>query len=351
MQRADYLIAGQGLSGSILALTLLEAGKTVHVIDRPELSASSRVAAGIYNPFNFRRMVNTWEAETVAPFATAFYRRAEQTLGASFHQSRPVWKILADAGERALWQKACAERTGLFAQPELLESPQPQALYTPHGIGVVNGSGSIDTVAFITAVKQLLRQKGALTEAVFDETRLRIHPDGVEYNGQLAARRFVNCQGHLAAQTALFAFLPLRPMKGEVLHLHIAGLTTDAVLNRGAYLLPLGNQQFICGATYEAGQTTETTTETARTEMLGKLAKFITAPITVNAQFAGVRPAVKDRRPLLGVHPQHGALAVFNGMGSKAAMLAPWLATQLLAHLENNTPLPAEVNLNRFTRN
>jgi glycine oxidase len=350
MHTADYLIAGQSLSGSILALTLLEAGKTVHVIDMPGLSSSSRVAAGVYNPFNFRRMVNTWEAETVAPFATAFYTQAEKQLGASFHQRRPVWKILADAGERALWEKSCAEREGLFARAGILENPLPGLLHTPHGIGEVSGSGSINTVAFIEAVKQQLRAKNALTEAVFDESRLVLHSGGVEYNGQISARMFVNCQGHLASQTALFSFLPLRPMKGEVLHLHIPGLEVDAVLNRGAYLLPLGGDVFVCGATYEAGQTTETTSEAARTELLSKLGKFVTAPITVQTQLAGVRPAVKDRRPLLGRHPQHAQLAVFNGMGSKAVMLAPWLAKQLIAHLETDAALPAEVNLNRFTR-
>jgi glycine oxidase len=349
MRTVDYLIAGQSLSGSILALTLLEAGKTVQVIDRPQLSSSSRVAAGIYNPFNFRRMVNTWQAETIAPFATSFYEQAEKWLGVSFHHNRPVWKVLADAGERALWEKACAEREGLFARAAVRDNPLPGILHTPHGIGEVSGSGSINTVVFIDAVKQLLREKNALTEDVFNETRLVLHSHGVVYNGQISARMCVSCQGHLAAQTELFSFLPLRPMKGEVLHLHIPGLAVDAVLNRGAYLLPLGGDTFVCGATYEAGQTTETTSEAARTELLGKLSKFVTAPITVQAQFAGVRPAVKDRRPLLGRHPQHAQLAVFNGMGSKAVMLAPWLAKQLLAHLETDSALPAEVNLNRFT--
>jgi glycine oxidase len=351
MRNADYLIAGQGLSGSILALTLLNAGKTVHVIDVPELSASSRVAAGIYNPFNFRRMINTWEAETIAPFATSFYLKAEQQLGISFHRSRPVWKILADAGERALWEKSCAERTGLFAYSSILEDPLPGVVHAPHGIGAVRGSGSIDTVALITAVKNLLRSSNSLTETVFDYAQLSLQSGGVSYAGQVAARQFVNCQGHLAAQTELFAFLPLRTMKGEVLHLHIPQLETDAVLNRGAYLLPLGAGRFICGATYDAGKTDEEISEAAQTEMLGKLAKFITVPITVERQLAGVRPAVKDRRPLLGRHPEHPQLAVFNGMGSKAVMHAPWLAGQLVAHLETGSQLPAEVNLNRFTRN
>ncbi len=351
MRNADYLIAGQGLSGSILALTLLRAGKTVHVIDVPELSGSSRVAAGIYNPFNFRRMINTWEAEQIAPFAKAFYQEAEKQLGVSFHLSRPVWKILADAGERALWEKSCAERTGLFAESNILHDPLPGIVHAPHGIGAVRGSGSIDTVAFITAVKNLLRSTNSLTESVFDYAQLSIQPGGVSYAGQITARQFVNCQGHIAAQSDLFAFLPLRTMKGEVLHLHIPQLETDAVLNRGAYLLPLGAGRFICGATYDAGKTDEQITDAAQTEMLGKLTKFITVPVTVERQLAGVRPAVKDRRPLLGKHPAYPELAVFNGMGSKAVMHAPWLAEQLVAHLETGSDLPAEANLNRFTRN
>ncbi|MFN8712295.1 MAG: NAD(P)/FAD-dependent oxidoreductase [Bacteroidota bacterium] len=350
MHNADYLIAGQGLSGSILAFTLLRAGKTVHVIDLPELSSSSRIAAGVYNPFNFKRMINTWEAERLVPFATAFYGDAEKQLGISFHKSRPIWKVLADANERTLWEKSFAERTGLFGEKDILQNPLPGIVHAPHGIGVVQGSGNIDSFVFITAVKNLLRSLNALTETVFDYAQLSIQNGGVSYAGQIAARQFVNCQGHLSMQTDLFAFLPMNKVKGEVLHLHIPQLETDAVLNRGAYLLPVSAGRYICGSTYDLEIADEQTSSAAQTEMLGKLSKFITADITVERQFAGIRPATRDRRPLLGRHPQHPELAIFNGMGSKAVFLAPWLAQELVAHLETGTELPREADLKRFAR-
>ncbi|MGL5888594.1 MAG: FAD-dependent oxidoreductase, partial [Bacteroidia bacterium] len=108
--------------------------------------------------------------------------------------------------------------------------------------------------------------------------------------------------------------------------------------------------RYICGSTYELETPDEQTSTAAQTEMLGKLSKFVTADITVERQFAGIRPGVRDRRPLLGRHPQHPELAVFNGMGSKAVFLAPWLAQELVAHLETGSELPHEANLKRFTR-
>lgn len=350
MHTTDYLIVGQNLSGSILALTLLRAGKTVHVLDAPALSACSRVAAGVYNPFNFRRMVNTWEAETLTPFAIQFYNTAAAELGVQFHHPRPIWRLLADTNERILWEKACAEREGLFADPNILYDPLPGILHAPHGIGVVLDSGNLDAAAFIAAVKQLLISRNALTETVFDPQQLTIAPDGVSYAGRFKARQLVSCEGIRAMHNPLFSFLPLIPVKGQLLHLNIPGLHLESVLSRGDYLLPVGNEQFVCGATYERDLDDEINTEEARDVLLDKLRKSLRAEITVTAQLSGVRPGVRDRRPLLGRHPQHPAIAIFNGMGSKAVLLAPWLATQLVAHLETDAPLPREANLNRFRK-
>jgi len=63
---------------------------------------------------------------------------------------------------------------------------------------------------------------------------------------------------------------------------------------------------------------------------------------------AGVRPTVKDRRPLIGTHPKHQQLSVFNGLGTKGVMLVPYLAQKLVNCLLNNEPLPEEVNINRY---
>ena len=63
---------------------------------------------------------------------------------------------------------------------------------------------------------------------------------------------------------------------------------------------------------------------------------------------AGIRPTVNDRRPLIGLHPEHRSLGVFNGLGTKGVMLAPFFAKQFAGFLEHALPLNKEVDIARF---
>ena len=74
IRKVDFLIAGQGLSGSLLAWFLIKAGKTVLIVD-PELeSTSSKVAAGMIHPVTGRRIVKSWNADEFIPFAKSIYK-------------------------------------------------------------------------------------------------------------------------------------------------------------------------------------------------------------------------------------------------------------------------------------
>src|ERR1700712_2639986 len=78
----DYLIIGQGISGSFLSRDLLRAGKTVMVIDESKPFTASKVASGVINPITGRRMVRTWEIEKLMPFAVEAYTKLGDELGA-----------------------------------------------------------------------------------------------------------------------------------------------------------------------------------------------------------------------------------------------------------------------------
>ncbi|MBP6403894.1 MAG: FAD-binding oxidoreductase, partial [Bacteroidia bacterium] len=81
------------------------------------------------------------------------------------------------------------------------------------------------------------------------------------------------------------------------------------------------------------------------TEQLDEILKV---PYRVISQKAGVRPTVKDRRPLLGLHPQHPGVYVFNGLGTKGVSLGPFFASHFVNYLEDETDLSEEVNVQRF---
>jgi glycine/D-amino acid oxidase-like deaminating enzyme len=349
VKKVDYLIIGQGIAGSVLALTLLQRGRTVAVIDEPRLSSSSKVAAGAFNPFNFRKMVNNWRAEELTGFAFRFYPEAEEFLGgASLLYPRRVLKVFASEGERKLWEKACAEKEQRFAHSGILENYFAEIVYAPFGMGIVKEAGNIDTGTLMYAVAEKLKESGSYFSELFAAEKLLVSSETAVYDQRIKASRVVFCEGHLGRTNPWFGQLPIRPVKGQVLHVHIPGLKTSDIINRGVYLLPQGEDLFTAGATFENDIDDETNTAAAEEELLGKLHKFIRVPIRVESRYAGIRPAVKDRRPLLGVHPVFSPLAVFNGLGSKGVLLAPWLAEQLVLHLEEGNALPEEVRAGRF---
>ena len=58
----DFLIVGQGIAGTTLAMELIAQGASVLVIDAYNKSSSSQVAAGLFNPIAFRRVALGWNA-------------------------------------------------------------------------------------------------------------------------------------------------------------------------------------------------------------------------------------------------------------------------------------------------
>jgi hypothetical protein len=60
--------------------------------------------------------------------------------------------------------------------------------------------------------------------------------------------------------------------------------------------------------------------------------------------FAGVRPTVKDRRPLVGTHAEYSAIHILNGLGTRGVMLGPSMAKALQCH-ENDIPLDSAIDI------
>jgi glycine/D-amino acid oxidase-like deaminating enzyme len=82
--------------------------------------------------------------------------------------------------------------------------------------------------------------------------------------------------------------------------------------------------------------------------LLTKYKKLMKPDCEVIEHLAGVRPATKDRRPFLGLHPKFSQLAIFNGMGSKGVSLAPYFAKEMADFLLSEKELNPEVNINRY---
>ena len=347
--KANYLIVGQGIAGSAMAIELLRRGKSVVVINKEGKSLSSNVAAGVYNPFNFRRMIPTWEAVKACRAANELYSAAEAITGATFHEKKQIVRIFPSAQERDAFIAYCAKDDGFFAG-KFIGDPLPGKVNAPHGAGTINGGGVVNTAAYMYAVQQYFAAQNAYRDEWFDSEKLIIESDKVVYDDRITTDKIVFCEGHLALENPLFPELPLAPTKGEIIHVSIPDLNLEQVLNGPVYLAPLGNDLYDCGATFNPGKADENVTPEGREELLRKLSGLLSIPFRPESQFAGVRPAGRDRKPLVGVHPVYRHVGMLNGSGSKGILLTPLLAQSLVDHMETGAEIPLECDIIRFKK-
>lgn len=344
----DYLLIGQGIAGSTLAVRLLQAGQSIMVLDDPSVSRSSRVAAGLFNPVVFRKLTLGWRAREALAEAGLFYTQLEQLTGASFFHPTGMYRVHGSTDEARAWE-VCRQQAG-FA--DLLGAPEPAELRPwlnqPFGGAQVNGAGYVDTGSMLQAVATYLKTREALQETLFDPQQLVVTGTGIRY-GDVSARNIIFCEGYMGERNPWFGALPFNPAKGEVLIIRCPKLLQEP-FNGGVFGVPVGNGLFRVGSTYAWHQADAEPTAEKRNHLEERLRRLLTVPFEVVKHEAGIRPTVRDRRPFAGLHPLYPQLGIFNGLGTKGVLLAPLLSKEVAAHLTAGATLPPDYSIERFHR-
>jgi glycine oxidase len=351
-KKYNYIIVGQGIAGTVLAHTLLAEGKSVLIIDEGAEHSTSAIAAGLYNPVVFKRLVKSWLADELIPFMDVFYKDAEQLLGEQFYFKKQIVKLFADEAEKVFWLKKSQEEVGSYLSKTIDPHFLNELIDNPYGSAEVMSAGNLDTRIFLNAFRNYFTQKGCLLPDKFVYGDLSISAKGVSYRNN-DADKLIFCEGYKTIANPYFKWLPFKLTKGELITVKLTGdavIPMEKVINKGVFILPLGNNTYKVGATYEWQDLSEQPTEKGKMYLVEKLQKVIQAPFEIIAHQAGVRPTVLDRRPLIGLHPEHASIGIFNGMGTKGVMLAPYFAKHFSSFLENKTTLSDEVNCNRFIK-
>lgn len=343
----DYLIIGQGIAGSVLALSLIRAGYSVYVIDQPQLSLSSKVAAGIWNPVVFKRLTKSWLADELVPELLDFYTYCEAALNTPLVTKRKILKPFTEEQEKNLWLKK-AQIENRFLAAAIYENYELTASQILKSYSFVLETGNLDVPVFLSSTRAYLEHEQAYLEEAFEYHLLSTTPSGIEYKG-IKASAVVFCEGHLVSNNPYFKQAPMKPAKGEVLTVRCEGLhLKEHILNKGIFIMPLGNNLYKIGATYEWEHLNDEPTPGKKEELTEKLKAVVQVPFEVVQHEAGVRPSVIDRRPLVGRHPELNTHFIFNGFGTKAVMLAPYFAKQLVKHLQQGSAINPEVDPARF---
>jgi len=145
----------------------------------------------------------------------------------------------------------------------------------------------------------------------------------------------------------MFSIDSLIPKKGEYIIFKAPQLRLECILKGAFFIIPMGNDLYKAGATFSHGDTSYTVTSRGKDQLVAAVKKMISCPFEVVDQVIGMRPTVKDRRPLLGRISESKPI-FFNGLGTRGLLMAPLLAKQLYNYAENSIPLSEEIDINRY---
>jgi glycine oxidase len=347
-RKVDYLIVGQGLAGSCLAIQLINQNKKIFIFDEPRKNRASAVAAGLFNPITGKMMTRTWKADELFSYLHTFYRETEKLLSTHFFHPFPLYRPFISIEEQNGWMGKSADLDMTEYIDRVFSSPTfPDEVNDPFGGLLLRSSGYLNVPLFISSVREFFLQRNAFQLKTFNEEELEFFNDHVRYQ-DILAEKIIFCSGLNSLQGKFFNFVPLKPLKGETMSIQIEE-SFERIYNRGVYIVPGQEKfQFKVGATYNTKDEKEGVTESGKIELLEKLNSLLKISYQEGKQDWGFRPTSPDRRPILGKHPAHPSLVIFNGLGTKGVSLAPYFSGQLAGWLLGISKIDRLVDVSRY---
>lgn len=344
--KVDYIIVGCGLAGIAFCEQLKKHNKTFVVFDSNS-QLSSVVAGGLYNPVVLKRFTQVWKSKEQLELALPMYLNIEKELNVKLDYKIPVYRRFTSVEEQNNWFTA-SDKIGLssWLSDKIKKNDNP-SIDAEFGFGEVLETGRIDSPLLIESYQKHLKEKKIFFSEEFVYNELVFDDNSIIYKN-IDAKNIVFAEGFGIKQNPFFNHLPLKEAKGELVIIEAPELKIDYVLKSSVFLIPLDNNKYIVGATYNWKDKTNNVTQEAKEELLNKLKTVLKCNLNVVGQVAGIRPTVIDRRPLVGVHKKHNNMYVLNGLGTRGVMIAPYIAKQLYSFIENSEPLEREIDIIRF---
>lgn len=341
----DYLVVGSGIGAFSICRRLAEHDKHFKIISDHAKSATS-VAGGIINPVVLKRFKPFWNALGFYDEALAFYKDIQACSTDEILTRKNILRVFSSIEEQNDWFNV-SEKPVLnkFLKPSIID--QHPNLKADLKLGLMKNAFLVNAVNLLSYFHESYSRNFYKGNTTFDHSSLIFKKDHYFYK-DIKFKRIIFTEGHRVIHNPFFSFLPIYGNRGDYLIFKSTDLKVDELVKGKEFLIPLGDDLYKFGATFDRELLIDKTPFPFQKSLIKSLKRLIKVDFDVIRFESGVRPNVKDRRPILGQHPVHNNMFVMNGFGSRGLFMSPLLSKWMISNLEFEEELQVEVDIKRF---
>ena len=340
MKNVDYIIVGDGYAALFFAHQLIKNNKSFYLFSEGKKSASM-VSAGIINPAVLKRFTTFWLAQEQIDSLKKTLSEIEGYTHKNYLIEKPILRVFHDEKEKELWLKKSNEIS--FLSKDFIKI---NSIKNPFGCGKVNHSARLNVRDFFTDLMNYLEQNSHLIKEKFDYNLVKTENSTYK---DIQFKNIIFAEGMAVKENPYFSEIPVEANKGHHLEVKISEkIEDDFTIKKKHFIFPISENTYYYGGTYDREQTHHKIDDSAVEKLTNALAEFYPNDFEVTQVKFGFRPTVKDRRPIVGNHPEFKNLYVFNGLGARGILNGNYFAINLYNHLENGEEIHPEVDVKRF---
>lgn len=344
----DYIIVGAGICGIWLSYYLLNEKKSVLIIDYNEKNSASKIASGLINPVTGRRVVTTWMANELLPFAWKEYNTIGSGLNIHCIQQKNILAFPSAPDLLQAFEKRKQEGNNYIYESPLKKESLSVYFNFPFDVMQIAPCYLVDVNKLTETWRNHLQEKNFLLNENFIEDALILNTDFIQYKN-ITAEKIIYCNGINSSESKFWKQLPFVPNKGQALIAEIDSLSEEYIYKFGHLsFIPWKNNLLWIGSSNELNFADEKPSDDFYQSTINSLKKILKIKFEIKEHLSSVRPAAVERKPFVGVHPVYNQVAILNGMGSKGCSLAPWFAKELMNHLVNNKTINVLADVKRY---
>lgn len=319
------------------------------VLDNDHYAAATHAAAGLVNPITGRGYVKSWMIDELIPEAHTQYAFLEDLLSMSLVYKSVILRTLRTPEQVNKWTESTArEAYEDYLLDHIDDNDYESVIHPPMKYGIIAKAFRVEISQLIKKYRLFLADQDMLINEKFDFSQLKQVDGQLLYQGQTYSC-VIFCEGHQAIENPFFSGLPFQLAKGEALTIELDSCNPKQILRDEIFMVPQGENQFWSGGSYIWNFEDHLPTEDWKNMWVETLNSMLKKHYRITNHKAGVRPAVKGRRPLIGRHKSNNQIMIFNGLGTKGTSLGPFWARHFVEdHILGNLPIDERVDINRF---